>query len=83
MRSLGKIYREGDGVEKDAAEALKWYSLLAKEGDGEAQFIVGEMYLAGEGTEADRDAAINWFRLAAEYDYDPALEKLKELGVEE
>ena len=41
------------------------------------------MYLAGEGTEADRDAAINWFRLAAEYDYDPALEKLKELGVEE
>ena len=61
---------------------MKWYTLLAKEGDGEAQYLVGLAYLNGDGVEKDKDTAVNWLRLAAEYDYSPAEEKLKELGIE-
>ena len=60
----------------------KWFVSLGKEGDGEALYIVGCMYLEGEGTEKDRDSAIQWLRLAAEYDYGPATEKLREMGEE-
>ena len=31
------MYEEGKGIEKDLAEAAKWYRLAAEQGEGEAE----------------------------------------------
>lgn len=51
---LGNCYRDGDGVEVDNDEALKWYKKAATQGDDEAkrqmQYMLGE---SGVGTLMD------------------------------
>ena len=34
---LGIMYQEGQGVEQDLEEAIKWYRLAASQGDATAQ----------------------------------------------
>ena len=41
---LGKKYANGDGVEQDYAEALKWYMKSAEQGNAKAQNNLGIMY---------------------------------------
>ena len=48
----------GDGVEKNYAEALKWWRKAAEQGDAEAQFNLGGMYQRGEGAEKDYAEAV-------------------------
>jgi uncharacterized protein len=36
-------------IPQDYAEALKWYSLAADEGNAEARFRLGAMYVGGYG----------------------------------
>ena len=31
------MYEDGDGVEEDAEEAVRWYRLAAEQGDADAQ----------------------------------------------
>ena len=64
--NLGKMYRFGYGVEKDDAEAMKWYRLAAEAGNAEAQISLGEMYKYGNGVPRDKAEAVKWYRLAAE-----------------
>ncbi len=40
---LGNMYREGEGVKQDYAEAAKWYQLAAAQGDKEAQESLEEI----------------------------------------
>ena len=40
---LGNMYREGEGVKRDYAEAAKWYQLAAAQGDEEAQESLEEI----------------------------------------
>jgi TPR repeat protein len=63
--NLGSMYRQGNGVEKNPAEALKWY-MMAGAKNVVAANIVGEMYAAGEGVKRDDKAAVEWFYGAAE-----------------
>ena len=66
--TLGKMYRDGEGVSQDPTEAMKWFKLAAAQGDktnGQAQYIIGDMYRDGEGVSQDYAEAMKWFKLAA------------------
>ena len=43
---LGKCYHEGKGVEKDMAEAVKWYRLAAEQDNTDAKEALKELNLA-------------------------------------
>jgi TPR repeat protein len=47
------------------AEAFKLFTLLAEEGDSDAQFCLGYMYDNGEGVEKDFQKAVYWYEKAA------------------
>ena len=60
------MYRNGEGVPQDYAEAVKWYRLAAEQGDADAQYNLGLMYDNGNGVPQDYKEAVKWYRLAAE-----------------
>lgn len=64
--NLGKCFYNGDGVEKDLKEAVKWYRKAAEQGNGNAQNNLGFCYRFGYGVEKDYFEAVNWYRKAAE-----------------
>eukprot|EP00729_Bicosta_minor_P032700 gene32700-biopygen10627 len=64
--NLGTVYRDGEGVEQDHVEAVKWFRKAAEAGDAAAQFNLGVMYRDGEGVEQDHVEAVKWYRKAAE-----------------
>ena len=41
---LGFMYRTGQGIPQDFAEAIKWYRLAAEQGDDYSQYDLGVMY---------------------------------------
>lgn len=63
---LGNRYLEGDGVEQDNFEALRWFTLAAENGNGNAQYNIAVMYLNGIGVVRDPEQAVAWFVKAAE-----------------
>ena len=63
---LGQMYRKGEGVDKNAGEALRWYRKAAEQGNAPAQYNLGWMYDAGEGVAQDVSEAVKWYRKAAE-----------------
>lgn len=67
--NLGMKYAEGEGVEKDAAEAVRWYRRAAEQNHAEGQFNLGWMHANGEGVEQDATEAVRWYRKAAEQDH--------------
>ena len=63
---LGHMYRVGDGVPQDDAEAARWFRRAAERGDASAQYNLGDMYFDGEGVPRDHAKAAEWYRRAAE-----------------
>ena len=51
--NLGGCYVVGEGVERDKAEAVKWFRKAAKQGYAEAQFSLGVLYYIGAGVQPD------------------------------
>jgi uncharacterized protein len=51
--------------QKDYSTALKESTPLAKQGNAEAQVILGKMYLKGQGVITDPDEALKWFKASA------------------
>jgi TPR repeat protein len=43
------MYDNGDGVPKNAVEAVRWYRLAADQGVAQAQYNLGLMYGLGQG----------------------------------
>lgn len=64
--NLGRRYLLGEGVEKNPAEAVKWWRKAAEQGLAEAQFRLGGCYDRGEGVPKDELEAVKWIRKAAE-----------------
>jgi hypothetical protein len=62
---LGDKLRLGEGVPKNAAEAVKWYRLAAAQGLASAQYNLGLMYADGEGVPKNDAEAYFWWNLAA------------------
>jgi len=60
------MYRKGDGVQQDYAEAAKWYRKAAEQGVAHAQYNLGIMYDNGQGVKQNYAEAVKWFRKAAE-----------------
>ena len=65
QRNLANMYRHGQGVAKDNAEAEKWYRRAAEQGDAEAQYNLGVIYRYGRGVPKDNTEAVKWYRKAA------------------
>ncbi|HYM33229.1 MAG TPA: CHASE2 domain-containing protein [Candidatus Cybelea sp.] len=63
--SLAKAYRDGIGVPRDPAAAVRWFRAAAEQGHGSAQERLGMRYARGEGVERDLGEAVVWLSLAA------------------
>ena len=75
--NLGVMYDNGDGVIKDAAEAVKWYRKAAEQGNADAQCNLGVMYAKGDGVIKDLVEAHAWFNVAGANGVDGAKNNLK------
>ena len=64
--NLGVMYRDGEGVPQDEAEAVRWFRLAAEQGLAVGQSNLGLMYATGRGVPQDEAEAVRWSRLAAE-----------------
>lgn len=63
---LGFMYAEGQGVEKNPQEALRWYTKAANQGHVDAQLTVAMIYAEGQGVEKNQQKAVQWYTRAAE-----------------
>jgi TPR repeat protein len=63
--ALGVLYYSGNGVEKNDAAALHWFSLAAKHRILPAQTQLAVLYDEGQGTAQDRIKAFHWYSEAA------------------
>jgi TPR repeat protein len=62
---LAYRYRDGNGVKRDYAEALKWMHPAADQGNPSARDFVGWMYFQGRGVEPSPEIAFGYFKAAA------------------
>jgi TPR repeat protein len=60
------MYQQGQGVNQDDKQAVKWFRLAAKQGFAKAQYNLGVMYQQGQGVSQDYKTAVKWYALAAE-----------------
>ncbi|MDS0525902.1 sel1 repeat family protein [Clostridium sp. SHJSY1] len=61
-----KMYFNGDGVEVNYEEGIKWLNIAAENGHGEAQCHLGACYYNGEKLERDYNKAVELFTMAKE-----------------
>jgi uncharacterized caspase-like protein len=66
MIQLASLYLEGQGVQRDTNEALRWYQAAADVGDAQATFLIGRVYERGTGVARDLPKAVEWYRRAAD-----------------
>ncbi len=63
---LGYQYEFGEGLQRNPAEAAKWYRRSADQGYAAAQQNLGNLYEHGVGVNEDWVAAATWYRKGAE-----------------
>ena len=61
---LGRLCSEGQGVEKDDAEAATWFLRAAEKGHVEAQVALATSYVWGHGVARDYAPAARWLLLS-------------------
>ncbi len=64
--SLGTAYDYGQGVSRDAVQAIRWYRAAAEQGHSGGQYNLALMYALGEGIQRDMIAASSWYKKSAE-----------------
>jgi TPR repeat protein len=74
--NLGKMYRDGEGMPKDLAEAAKWFRKSADAGYAKAQYHLALACLDGEGVKPDAAEAAKWLIKAADQGFAKAQEQL-------
>ncbi len=62
QNTLGDAHATGEGVLKDASEAVRWYGLAAEQGHVRAQYNLGNMYV--DGILKSHELAHMWFNIA-------------------
>jgi len=65
LTNLGNMFRDGQGVEQNYAEAVRLYRLAEEQGDAEGQANLAYMFFQGSGTPKDLAQAVRFMRLAA------------------
>lgn len=74
---IAMMHKMGLGVSKDRKQAQKWSRLAAKQGNADAQVLLGSLYYTGEGKESDDIAkAYMWYDIAATQGNDEARKEL-------
>jgi len=63
---LGVMYANGQGVDQDHEQAVRWYRAAAEKGVAAAQTRLGQLYLEGQGVPRDMEFAYAWFSVAAQ-----------------
>jgi hypothetical protein len=63
---LAELYKWGQGVQQDYAEALKWYLKAAEQGDADSELNLGYLYQTGSGIKKNEKEAAKWLEKAAE-----------------
>ena len=63
---LGRLYAEGEGTERDQAQALHWFRRSAERDYPLAQYVLGVAYQEGLGVAPDYILAQFWFNLATD-----------------
>ncbi len=66
QNDLGDLYLHGRGVEKNPAEAVKWFQKAARARNAKALTTLGDCYLAGDGVGKDHEEAVRSYHIAAE-----------------
>ena len=66
---LGCCYNGDRGLQRDPAEAAKWWGMAAAKGVADAQYCLGLSYCLGQGVPRDPVEAAKWWRKAAEQDH--------------
>jgi TPR repeat protein len=61
------------------SEAFKFYTILAQQGNAEAQYSIGYMYAIGEGIQKNEEASLKWLKLCAKQGRQDAVELLLKL----
>ncbi|HDP89980.1 MAG TPA: sel1 repeat family protein, partial [Thioalkalivibrio sp.] len=74
--ALGARYEDGNGVEKNLSEAIRWYTEAANGGHTGAQFKLGQFHEQGIGVTRNPQRARGWFELAATNGHHGAREHL-------
>lgn len=65
--ALGKVYRDGQGVEKNSLLAAAWFRKAAEQDNDFAAYALGRLLLdGGDGLPRDIPAAVEWLRCAAQ-----------------
>lgn len=73
---LGKLYRSGNGVQKNQPTAFKYFYFAAKQGHIKASYALASMYEHGRGTAANSKSALHWYQQSAVQGYRQAQTKL-------
>ncbi|HXG27867.1 MAG TPA: tetratricopeptide repeat protein [Nevskiales bacterium] len=63
---IGALYFNGQGVERDPAEAARWFRRAADSGSADAALQLAQMYGSGDGLPQDAAEAQRWRVRAAE-----------------
>ena len=63
--SLGSMYANGQGVQQDFVEAVRWYRKSAEQGNAKAEYDLCHMYHKGKGVPQDKAEARRWCLKAA------------------
>ena len=61
---LGRLYRSGNGVQKDPIQAARWLDLSSERGDHRAQALLGEMLFKGDEVARHPGRGLFWLILA-------------------
>ncbi len=63
---LGKMYANGNGIEKDYDISYMWLKKSADQGYAKGQMGLGYLYYRGWGVEKDENEALKWYLMAEE-----------------
>ena len=63
---LGLCYDKGDGIARDAEEALRWYRSAGEQGHALGALNAALLYDSGSAVDRDAVAAADWYRKAAD-----------------
>lgn len=76
---IGNMYRDGNGVSQNFAEAVRYYRMAAAQGHPTAQNNLGARYRRGEGVEKNNGLALMWYMLASEQGHKRAAQNASRL----
>jgi TPR repeat protein len=60
------MYQQGKGVDRDDAQAVRWFRMAAKQQHAEAQYQLAVHMEHGRGVQADEKEMAAWYQLAAQ-----------------